>query len=73
MSTAGGLHEMLTDGEQLRGGHVDGLLTAAGLVVNRKQGRVVYYRLADGFPEPLREHCLRQLVVLSEAPAPDDG
>lgn len=34
---------------------------------------MVYYRLADGFPEPLREHCLRQLVVLSEAPAPDDG
>jgi DNA-binding transcriptional ArsR family regulator len=48
------------------------LLRTAGLVANRKQGRVVYYRLADGFPEPLREHCLRQLIVLSEASVPDD-
>ena len=47
------------------------LLRTAGLVANRKQGRVVYYRLAEGFPEPLREHCLRQLVVLAEA-APDE-
>ena len=31
------------------------LLRTAGLVATRKQGRVVYYRLADGFPEPLRE------------------
>lgn len=44
------------------------ILRTAGLVVNRKDGRVVYYRLADGFPEPLREHCLRQLVALAEAP-----
>ncbi len=48
------------------------LLRTAGLVVNRKQWRVVYYRLADGFPAPLREHCLRQLVVLSQAPPPDE-
>ena len=48
------------------------LLRTAGLVANRKQGRVVYYRLADGFPEPLRNHCLRQLIVLSETPAPED-
>lgn len=48
------------------------LLRTAGLVTNRKQGRVVYYRLADGFPEPLRHHCLRQLIVLSEAPVADD-
>ena len=41
------------------------LLRTAGLVVNRKQGRVVDYRLADGFPEPLREHCLRALVTLA--------
>ena len=27
------------------------------------QGRVVYYRLAKGFPEPLREHSLRQLAI----------
>lgn len=48
------------------------LLRTAGLVINRKQGRVVYYRLADGFPEPLREHCLRQLIVLAEGSAPDE-
>lgn len=48
------------------------LLRTAGLVANRKQGRVVFYRLAEGFPEPLRQHCLRQLIVLSEAPAGHD-
>lgn len=41
------------------------LLRTAGLVTTRKSGRVVFYRLADGFPEPLREHCLRALVELS--------
>jgi DNA-binding transcriptional ArsR family regulator len=41
------------------------VLRTAGLVTPRKQGRTVYYRLADGFPEPLREHCLRALVALS--------
>lgn len=41
------------------------LLRTAGLVVARKDGRVVFNRLADDFPSPLREHCLRQLVVLS--------
>jgi len=41
------------------------LLRTAGMVATRKQGRVVYYRLADGFPEPLREHCLRRLVDLT--------
>lgn len=43
------------------------LLRTAGLVTNRKQGRVVYYRLAASFPEPLREHCLRRLIALSLA------
>ncbi|MDT0277936.1 ArsR/SmtB family transcription factor [Blastococcus goldschmidtiae] len=47
------------------------LLRTAGLVANRKQGRVVYYRLGEGFPEPLRDHCLRQLAVLAAA-APDE-
>lgn len=46
------------------------LLRTAGLVGNRKDGRVVYYRLAPGFPEPLRDHCLRRLVELSQAPSP---
>jgi len=41
------------------------LLRTAGLVTGRKEGRVVFYRLADGFPEPLLEHCLRQLLELS--------
>jgi len=36
-------------------------------VQTRKAGRVVYYRLATDFPEPLLEHCLRQLVALSRA------
>ena len=49
------------------------LLRTAGLVTNRKQGRVVFYRLADGFPEPLRNHCLRQLITLAAAPPPEDG
>jgi ArsR family transcriptional regulator, lead/cadmium/zinc/bismuth-responsive transcriptional repressor len=41
------------------------LLRTAGLVRTRKDGRVVYYRLAESFPEPLLEHCLRQLLELS--------
>lgn len=41
------------------------LLRSAGLVSTRKDGRMVMYRLSDGFPEPLRQHCLRALVDLS--------
>jgi ArsR family transcriptional regulator, lead/cadmium/zinc/bismuth-responsive transcriptional repressor len=41
------------------------LLRTAGLVANRKDGRVVHYRLADGFPHQLVEHCLRQLLTIS--------
>jgi DNA-binding transcriptional ArsR family regulator len=41
------------------------LLRTAGLVTTRKVGRVVYYRLAPDFPEPLRDHCMRQLVAMS--------
>lgn len=41
------------------------VLRTAGLVSTRKEGRVVYYRLSDGFPDPLRQHCLRALVELS--------
>ena len=48
------------------------LLRTAGLVTNRKQGRVVFYRLAEGFPEPLRDHCLRALVDLSRTVADTD-
>lgn len=49
------------------------ILRTAGLVATRRQGRVVFYRLAKGFPQPLREHCLRQLVAITRAPAEDDA
>ncbi|MEO8106284.1 MAG: metalloregulator ArsR/SmtB family transcription factor [Actinomycetes bacterium] len=49
------------------------LLRAAGLVNKRKDGRVVYYRLSDDFPEPLLEHCLRRLVDLTETKRPQHG
>ncbi|MGH3367686.1 MAG: ArsR/SmtB family transcription factor [Nocardioidaceae bacterium] len=48
------------------------VLRTAGLVSRRKEGRLVYYRLADGFPRPLREHCLRRLVELSRTSLGDD-
>ena len=41
------------------------LLRTAGMVQTRRDGRVVYYRLADAFPEPLLEHCLKELIRLS--------
>jgi len=40
------------------------MLRLAGLVSFRKDGRVVFYRLSDGFPHPLLEHCLRQLLTI---------
>lgn len=47
------------------------LLRSAGLVHTRKRGRVVYNRLAADFPQPLREHCLHQLVEISRR-APEE-
>jgi DNA-binding transcriptional ArsR family regulator len=47
------------------------MLRTAGLVQTRKDGRVVFYRLADTFPEPLLEHCLRELLRLSELAGAD--
>jgi ArsR family transcriptional regulator, lead/cadmium/zinc/bismuth-responsive transcriptional repressor len=41
------------------------LLRTAGLVSYRKEGRIVFYRLAGGFPHQLVEHCLRQLLTIS--------
>jgi DNA-binding transcriptional ArsR family regulator len=41
------------------------LLRTAGLVQFRKEGRVVFYRLADGFPHQLLEHCLRELLTIA--------
>ena len=49
------------------------MLRTAGLVTRRKDGRMVYYRLAQGFPEPLRQHCLIRLAELSTAGAPPAG
>lgn len=49
------------------------LLRTAGMVSTRKVGRVVFYRLAGGFPEPLREHCLRRLVELTRTTKGDEG
>jgi len=46
------------------------LLRTAGLVANRKDGRVVFYRLAAAFPAPLREHCLRALIEMSRTEPP---
>ena len=42
------------------------LLRTSGLVVTRKQGRVVFNRLAPDFPAPLRDRCLRQLVAINQ-------
>jgi DNA-binding transcriptional ArsR family regulator len=51
------------------------MLRLAGLVSFRKDGRMVFYRLSDGFPHPLLEHCLRQLLTIAapEAGAPEAG
>ena len=48
------------------------VLRTAGLVSTRKEGRMVMYRLSDGFPQPLREHCLRALVELSRRAQHDE-
>jgi DNA-binding transcriptional ArsR family regulator len=41
------------------------LLKGAGMVQSRRDGRVLYYRLADGFPHQLLDHCLRQLLTIA--------
>jgi ArsR family transcriptional regulator, lead/cadmium/zinc/bismuth-responsive transcriptional repressor len=45
------------------------MLRLAGLVSFRREGRVVYYRLSDGFPHTLLEHCLRQLLSIADPEA----
>lgn len=45
------------------------LLRTANLVQTRRDGRVVNYRLADGFPQQLLEHCLRQLLTITNGTA----
>jgi DNA-binding transcriptional ArsR family regulator len=48
------------------------MLRLAGLVIFRKNGRMVFYQLSDGFPHPLLEHCLRQLLAIA-VPEADDA
>lgn len=47
------------------------LLRTAGLVLARREGRVVYNSLVADFPEPLREHCMRQLIAITRRVAED--
>ncbi len=47
------------------------MLRLAGLVRFRKDGRMVFYRLSDGFPHQLLEHCLRQLLSIASPEAGD--
>ena len=47
------------------------MLRLAGLVSFRKDGRMVFYRLSDGFPHPLLEHCLRQLLTIASPEVSD--
>jgi hypothetical protein len=41
------------------------MLRTAGLVTFRKEGRAVFYSLASGFPHPLLEHCLHELLAIA--------
>jgi DNA-binding transcriptional ArsR family regulator len=49
------------------------MLRLAGMVSFRKDGRLVFYRLSDGFPHPLLEHCLRQLLTIASPEGHDAG
>lgn len=41
------------------------MLRSARLVQTRRDGRVIYYRLADGFQHQLLQPSLRQLLTIS--------
>lgn len=49
------------------------MLRLAGLVIFRKDGRMAFYRLSDGFPHPLLEHCLRELLTIASPEAGADA
>jgi ArsR family transcriptional regulator, lead/cadmium/zinc/bismuth-responsive transcriptional repressor len=49
------------------------VLRMAGLVRGRKDGRSVCYRLAEGFPHEMLEHCLRDLLAISPEAGPRIG
>jgi DNA-binding transcriptional ArsR family regulator len=62
---------LATDASEDAVGYALRMLRTAGLLQTRKEGRVVYYRLADSFPEPLLEHCLRELLHLGKLAGAD--
>jgi ArsR family transcriptional regulator, lead/cadmium/zinc/bismuth-responsive transcriptional repressor len=41
------------------------MLRLTGMVAFRKDGRLVCYRLSDGFPHRLLEQCLRELLTIA--------
>ena len=41
-------------------------LRTAGLLGYRRKHRVLFHRLANGFPHQLVEHCLRQLLTICQ-------
>jgi DNA-binding transcriptional ArsR family regulator len=47
------------------------MLRLAGLVSFRKDGRMVFYRLSDGFPHQLLEHCLHELLSIAVSEGQD--
>jgi ArsR family transcriptional regulator, lead/cadmium/zinc/bismuth-responsive transcriptional repressor len=49
------------------------MLRLAGLVSFRKDGRLVFYRLSDGFPHQLLGHCLRELLTIAVPGSHDAG
>ncbi|HWW52998.1 MAG TPA: metalloregulator ArsR/SmtB family transcription factor [Acidimicrobiales bacterium] len=49
------------------------VLRMAGLVRGRKVGRSVCYRLAEGFPHEMLEHCLRDLLRITPEAGPRVG
>src|SRR5260370_40388683 len=49
------------------------MLRLAGLVCFRRDGRMACYRLSDGFPHPLLQHCLRQLLTIAAPQADNAG
>jgi ArsR family transcriptional regulator, lead/cadmium/zinc/bismuth-responsive transcriptional repressor len=40
-------------------------LRVAGLITARRDGRVINYRLSEGFPQQMLVHCLHQLLAIS--------
>lgn len=49
------------------------MLRLAGLVTFHREGRMICYRLSDGFPHQMLEHCLRQLLTIAVPEAQHEG